>query len=320
MDRSSLSKVGIIELAQHLSRHRQIAKEPITNSEAITFLENEGISYNNAVMVMHSASTGVPIRQAFNWKAAMKAMCSVTDVGESSETSAFENEDVFGTYVSLPIELSLREFLRNCGFVIDENGMPLTDDDNGVHYDSAQLYIFYSNTPKCEKAHELMVDIKTGPITPSPSLDPETLKVYDIHMNRVTTEPDDVPGTEKDDFEMVVSGEPELTVSHNRPDDIDSFANDIFNNADPQSFYQVIEDMRMLMPEECDGGQGEVLDMSTGRREKNAEGFGWFLNSADALQPVNSELSDGEIDINEIPLDLMNDNASQFSWLDDAKP
>lgn len=319
VNRSDRKAIGIIDLAQHLSGHRSNSKVPMTEKESLSYLEKEGISYQNVLMVAESDEPEIPTKQVFNWKSAMKAMCSDT---ESVDALLLETlpENTFSIYIPLPFESSMREFLRSCGFVIDESGLPVTGNEECMEYDAVQFYITPSPAPKQEKPHEVEVCIKTGPVVTEISQCSENPEVYDIVMNKVTTEPDLVPEVEEDEFERAISGD--LSIPASKPlEGIDRLAEDIFSNSHPENIYRVIEEMRKLMPDECDGRDAEPGEISSGRCAKNAESFGWFLKQMDTSETGIPDTADLEMvdDTLEAP-GIGREGLDSFSWRHDIAP
>ncbi|GFE53264.1 diguanylate cyclase, putative [Babesia ovis] len=323
VNRVQAPAVGIIELAQHLASKRTNCKWPTTNHEALEFLEHEGIAYNNALMVMESARQGGAIKQVFNWKTAMKAMCTGGDMPDTPSSSLLERADLIRVDLPLPLDTEMRDFLRKRGFVIGENGMPIVDADEATEYDGVRFFVL----PHCDSAREMSkrrtsnatdqgevwADVKTGPVIPDISHDPDTLKIYDLQVNKVATEPDLVANFDEDEYDPATSLVNRKGFFDQRECSLDDFTNHIFGYADPQNLNKVIADIRRIMPEECDGKETNDDELLTDRREQNAEGFEWFLNPG---EPVKNDISKVARNILEEPAtDIDEDVIEQFSWM-----
>ncbi|CDR96870.1 hypothetical protein, conserved [Babesia bigemina] len=293
-ERLSAPAVGIIELAQHIASRRQEGKRPTTNQEALEFLESEGIAYNNAVMVMgHDRSRGRS-RQVFNWKTAMKAMCTGTDVPDTPDSSILDRDEVVRVDLPLPLDPEMREFLRKRGFVIGEDGMPITADDDVVECNGVQFYVLphegsvtrreSSADAPVSQPREVWADLKTGAVLPEVSHDPHKFESYDLRITKETTEPDASLGTDEEEFESARRKTEEDAFFDKTDYNLEDFTNHMFGHADLENINQVIKHIRDILPEECDGEIVDVAELSTDRREKNAEGFGWFLDKAQDSQ------------------------------------
>ncbi|GBE58947.1 taurine catabolism dioxygenase, putative [Babesia ovata] len=302
-ERVSAPAVGIVELAQHIASRRSEGKRPSTNQEALEFLENEGIAYNNALMVMgHDRSRGRS-RQVFNWKTAMKAMCTGTDVPDTPDSSILDGDEVVRVDLPLPLDPEMREFLRKRGFVIGEDGMPITAEDDVVECDGVQFYVLphqgsmsrtnsRANVSESQP-REVWADLKTGAVVPEVSQCPHKFKTYDLRITKETTEPDVSLGTEEEEFEGATRQTEEAAFFDKTDYNLDDFTNHMFGYADLQNIDQVINHIRNILPEECDGENVDVAELSTDRREKNAESFGWFLDNAQETQgDTQSEAQD----------------------------
>lgn len=277
--------IELTDLARYFCGYRLNSHMPLSHEDSTRYLDKEGVSYNNVLMMMVSNIPELPTRQIFNWKSAMKQMCSGNSDTETQHLEMLDKEDTFRIYIPLPFKPSMKDFLRNCGFVIDENCMPVMDNDDVMQYDAVHFYVF-PPFGKQEEPQEAKVDIKTGTIEPQTSQDPESVMVYDICMTKVPTDPDHAADGD-DDFEKAISSD---TTYFPDPEElgVDKFTEDIFSFLDPENLYTVIGYLRKLMPEECEGMDLDLVELPSQMYEKNAENFAWFLNQMDNLDSSTS--------------------------------
>ncbi|GIX61050.1 taurine catabolism dioxygenase, putative [Babesia caballi] len=316
-DGKTMPTVGILDLAQHLASRRPDCKWPTGDEEALEFLENEHIAYDNAVMVMASEKRHGIARRVFNWKTAMKSMCTGTDLPDTPGSSVLEREDVVRVDIPLPLDPDMRDFMRKRGFVIGDDGMPITDGQETVEHDGVQFFVlpFGGAAAKSSEKHEsdretssdLQVDLKTGAVRPDMHLDSDAVQVYDLRVNRVTTEPDISLSGDADDFEHAVQCDIGGNLFEKREESLEELAKSLFGRADRTTLDQIIDEIRKLMPDECEGRPGDDGDLSTERRERNAEGFEWFLDGTEGHQ----EPAAADPALEGLP--------EQFSWLRVAK-
>ncbi|EDO08203.1 hypothetical protein BBOV_III006420 [Babesia bovis T2Bo] len=310
--------VGIIDLAQHFAKRKSGCAMPSTEQEALEFLEHEGIAYNNAVMLMESTKRAGVVKKVFNWRSAMQAICTGDTKVETLSGSYVNREEIIRVDLPLPLDPDMCEFLRKRGFVIGKNGMPILETDDVMEFDGIKFFVMPcydpvkdASTRQSSTVSDVSLDLKTGPILPEVSHDPDTLKVYDLKINKVTTD-NDLTANDSE-FDNCVPCVKRSDSFDMREDSLDAFTNHIFGYAEPHNLDKVLDDLRRLLPEECDGKEGSDDLLITDPNEQNVEGFEWFLNSPEG---VHSASVKDAANLDDEPLtDVDYDVIDQFRWM-----